>query len=200
VGSTPTSGMQEALDGARGADRWGKENGVLEASVTQMRRTAEGATLDEIEHVYRQRLAEYRRVAAAILGDRELARDAVQEAFAIAVRQRTTYRGEGSLDAWLWRVVVNEARHQQRRRAAEQELPDGPNARDNGSADEPREVVRTAVALLPERQRLVLFLRYYADLDYGTIADTLEISTGTVGATLSSAHASMSRLLGKVAR
>jgi RNA polymerase sigma factor (sigma-70 family) len=165
-----------------------------------MRKTTEGATLDEIEHVYRQRLAEYRRVAAAILGDRELACDAVQEAFAIAVRQRTTYRGEGSLDAWLWRVVVNETRRQQRRRPDEQELPDDPSARDNGAAAEPGELVRAALALVPERQRLVLFLRYYADLEYGTIADALEISTGTVGATLSSAHASMSRLLGEVAR
>jgi RNA polymerase sigma factor (sigma-70 family) len=165
-----------------------------------MRKTFEGATLDEIEHVYRVRLAEYRRVAAAIVGDRELACDAVQEAFAIAVRQRGTYRGEGSLDAWLWRVVVNEARRQQRRRPVEHELPDRPSVRDNGSAAEPRDLVRAALSLLPERQRLVLFLRYYADLEYGTIADALEISTGTVGATLSSAHASMSRLLGEVVR
>lgn len=165
-----------------------------------MRRPAKGATLDEIEQVYRQRLAEYRRVAAAILGDRELACDAVQEGFAVAVRRRATYRGDGSLDAWLWRVVVNEARRQQRRRHDECVLPDEHSGRDNGSSAEPRDLVRAALAVLPERQRLVLFLRYYADLDYGTIADALEISTGTVGATLSNAHASMSRLLGEVAR
>jgi DNA-directed RNA polymerase specialized sigma24 family protein len=34
-------------------------------------------------------------------------------------------------------------------------------------------VVRAAVEQLPERQRLVLFLRYYADLDYRSIAETL---------------------------
>jgi RNA polymerase sigma-70 factor, ECF subfamily len=177
-----------------------KENSVLQASVTQMRQTTEGARLDEIEHVYRERLPEYRRVAAAILGDRELACDAVQEGFAVAVRRRATYRGEGSLDAWLWRVVVNEARRQQRRRPDERELPDDHSGRDNGSPAEQRELVRAALAVLPERQRLVLFLRYYADLDYGTIADALEISAGTVGATLNSAHASMSRLLSEVAR
>jgi RNA polymerase sigma-70 factor, ECF subfamily len=165
-----------------------------------MRRTAKGATLDEIEHVYRERLPEYRRVAAAILGDRELALDAVQEGFAIAVRQRTTYRGEGSLEAWLWRIVVNAARGQHRQQPADGELADEPSWRENGSAAEPHELVRAALALLPERQRLVLFLRYYADLDYGAIADALEISAGTVGATLNSAHASMSRLLGEVAR
>ncbi|MDQ3671765.1 MAG: sigma-70 family RNA polymerase sigma factor [Actinomycetota bacterium] len=165
-----------------------------------MRKTTEGATLDEIEHVYRERLPEYRRVAAAIVGDRELALDAVQEGFAIAVRQRATFRGDGSLEAWLWRIVVNAARGQQRRRPDAGELPDQPDALDNGSAADPHELVRAALSLLPERQRLVLFLRYYADLDYGAIADTLDISTGTVGATLSSAHASMSRLLEEVAK
>ena len=42
--------------------------------------------------------------------------------------------------------------------------------------------------LLTERQREVLFLHYYADLDYTTIAAALEISPGTVGATLSAAR------------
>jgi len=183
-----------------GVDFPGKENSVLHASVIQMKRTARGATLDEIEHVYRQRLPEYRRVTAAILGDRELALDAVQEAFAMAVRQRASFRGDGPLEGWLWRIVVNAARGQQRRRRDESELADEPSGRDNGSPAEPYDLVRAAVALLPERQRLVLFLRYYADLDYGAIADALDISTGTVGATLSSAHASMSQLLAEVAR
>ena len=42
--------------------------------------------------------------------------------------------------------------------------------------------------LLSDRQREVLFLHYYADLDYATIADALGISAGTVGATLSTAR------------
>jgi RNA polymerase sigma factor (sigma-70 family) len=44
------------------------------------------------------------------------------------------------------------------------------------------------VAELPERQRTVLFLRYYADLDYRAIAAALGIRPGTVAATLSAAH------------
>jgi RNA polymerase sigma factor (sigma-70 family) len=51
--------------------------------------------------------------------------------------------------------------------------------------------VRAAVAALPERQRLALFLRYYADLDYAAIAAILEIKEGTVGATLHAAHAAL---------
>ena len=47
------------------------------------------------------------------------------------------------------------------------------------------------VAGLPERQRLTLFLRYYADLDYEAIAATLGVTTGTVGATLNAAHGAL---------
>ena len=51
--------------------------------------------------------------------------------------------------------------------------------------------MRSLVASLPERQRLALFLRYYADLDYGSIAAALGIASGTVGATLNAAHAAL---------
>jgi RNA polymerase sigma factor (sigma-70 family) len=53
--------------------------------------------------------------------------------------------------------------------------------------------VRVWVASLPERQRLVVFLRYFADLDYRSIATALEIETGTVSATLATAHAALRR-------
>src|SRR5881409_1555702 len=116
-------------------------------------------SLGDIERVYRSRYDEYRRVATAIVGDTERARDAVQEAFASAVRKRDAFRGEGPLEAWIWRAVVNAALNQ----------------------------LRSTLRLLPERQRLALFLRYYADLDYATIATVLRISEGTVAATLHAA-------------
>jgi RNA polymerase sigma factor (sigma-70 family) len=55
--------------------------------------------------------------------------------------------------------------------------------------------VRAAVAGLPERQRLAVYLRYYADLDYDAIATALEVKPGTVAATLNAAHA---RLRGRL--
>jgi RNA polymerase sigma factor (sigma-70 family) len=62
------------------------------------------------------------------------------------------------------------------------------------------EEVRRLVARLPERQRLVLFLRYYADLDYATIAEVLAISGGTVGATLAQARDALRQLMTEVRR
>src|SRR6266852_10002793 len=72
--------------------------------------------LEELETLYRARLPEFRRVAAAIAGDRELGCDAVQDAFASAVRKRRSFRGQGTLEAWVWRIVVNAARDARRRR------------------------------------------------------------------------------------
>jgi RNA polymerase sigma-70 factor, ECF subfamily len=161
--------------------------------------TSEGASLTEIERVYRQRLPEFRRVAAAILGNREAARDAVQEGFALAVRKRTTFRGEGPLDAWLWRVVVNAAREQQRRPGYMPQAGPPETSRNGTVEDEADARVRVALSLLPERQRLVLFLRYYADLDYRTIAETLDVAPGTVGVTLSTARARLQQLLEEAA-
>ena len=60
--------------------------------------------------------------------------------------------------------------------------------------------LRAAVGLLPERQRLVLFLRYYADLPYEAIGRVLGIERGTVAATLHAAHASLRQAMKEVAR
>jgi RNA polymerase sigma-70 factor, ECF subfamily len=161
------------------------------------RRRAGGASLAEIEAVYRGRLAEYRRVAAAICGDRDASADVVQEAFARAVRERGGFRGEGRVDAWLWRIVVNVARNYERDRPLDRSLdPDAVSA--NGSGESPMSNLAAAVAGLPERQRLVLFLRYYADLDYGAISEVAGIRPGTVGATLSAARAALEQRLKRV--
>jgi RNA polymerase sigma-70 factor, ECF subfamily len=167
-----------------------------------MRRSVEGAGLDEIEAVYRGRLAELRRVATAITGSREPALDAVQDAFALAVHRRAQFRGEGSLDAWLWRIVVNTARDVASRLNSARTVVAGDlfesSEEAEGPADAGMEEVQRLIRELPERQRLVLFLHYYADLDYATIADALEISGGTVGATLNQARESLRRLMAEV--
>src|SRR3712207_3170227 len=141
-----------------------------------------GATPEQIEAAYRAGLPAFRRVAAAIVGEREAGGDAVQEAFAAALVNRRSFRGGGPLEAGLWRLVVNTARS--RRRGAHVDEPlESARAGRNGGAETVDERVHAALTLLPERQRLVLFLRYYADLDYATIARVADIAPGTVAAT-----------------
>jgi RNA polymerase sigma-70 factor (ECF subfamily) len=132
--------------------------------------------LDELETLYRARLPEFRRVASAIAGDRELGADAVQEAFAAAVRQRRSFRRRAPLEAWVWRIVVNKARDARRRRPPALRLPQAVHVPD------------VPLDALTDRQREIVFLRYYADLDYAEIATALGVSQGTVGATLTAAR------------
>ena len=154
--------------------------------------------LTELEELYRSRQARFRRVAFALLQDREDAREAVQEAFARAVRARDSFRGEGELEAWVWRTLTNICLDRQRQRLRRNGA--GPVEPEQPSERVPDEDVRAAIALLPERQRLVLFLRYYADLPYERIGRVLGIERGTVAAALHAAHASLRRTMKEVAR
>jgi DNA-directed RNA polymerase specialized sigma24 family protein len=117
-----------------------------------------GVSLDDLEWLYRSKGAAFERVAIALTGDEGLGCDAVQEAFLRAVRNRDRFRGSGTVEAWVWRIVINEAH---RRRDAQRETPVSPDALDvgalsNGSGED-RALVRARIAQLPERQRLALF-------------------------------------------
>ena len=149
------------------------------------------AVEDALEQVYRERLVAFVRVASAIVGDRDRALDVVQEGFARALAHADEFRGEGSLEGWVWRVVVNEAR---RRRPSPPALRGVPEAPAESRLDDVG-WLRAAVAALPDRQRTVLFLRYYADLEYDAIAEALGVAPGTVAATLNQARASLRRTL-----
>jgi RNA polymerase sigma factor (sigma-70 family) len=154
----------------------------------------------EIESLYRARYRQFLRVATAIVGDEAAAHDAVQEGFAVALKERRSFRGVGPLEGWVWRVVFNAALRARRARMARREVSDSVEelASRNGHVDEVG--VRAWVAALPERQRLAVYLRYYADLDYRAIASALDVEVGTVSATLSAAHRALRRSLEEVER
>jgi RNA polymerase sigma-70 factor, ECF subfamily len=150
--------------------------------------------LDEIERIYRRRFPYFVQVARAIVGDHERSVEAVQDGFANAIRHRSSFRGEGPLEAWVWRAVVNAARKARRRPLVESahEIDEG--------YDLPPALLEASplVARLPERQRLVVFLRYYAGLDYRAIAQVLEVEVGTVSASLAAAHRTIRKALQEV--
>lgn len=149
--------------------------------------------------MYRERFGPFVRLATAITGDEQAALDAVHDGFVRAVRYRSGLRESESAPGWVCRIVVNEAR---KRRSTEGryvptpveelDLPEAANGhREPGAA-------AAALAALPERQRLALFLRYYADLDYAGIAETLGVARGTVSATLHAARANLETKLKEV--
>jgi RNA polymerase sigma factor (sigma-70 family) len=167
-----------------------KETGAVVDQLLVAQR--EEASIEAIEMIYRSTFHRFVRVAQAITRSREPAVDAVQEAFASVLRNRHAFRGSGSLEAWVWRSVVNAARRFARERAT---VPLGIVEASGGNGHVENHDVRSVIAALPERQRLVLFLRYYADLDYSAIAEALELEVGTVGATLNQARGNLRRRL-----
>jgi len=156
-----------------------------------------GATPAQLEALYRARFTYFVRVAVAICGDGDRGRDVVQNAFISAIRHRRSFRGDAPLEAWVWRIVVNEARRVALEPVAAPPAEDESMNGHSGDEHDPLGI-RRWIAVLPDRQREAIFLRYFADLDYGTIAEALGIEIGTVSATLGAAHRSLRKKLQEV--
>jgi RNA polymerase sigma-70 factor, ECF subfamily len=148
------------------------------------------ATVAAVECLYRERYTRFRNGVAPVVGSYEAAHDAVQEGFARALRAAPQYSGRGSLEGWVWRIVLRTALEQR----PDEELP--LDALDPIFIEPERDLALTAaVRALPPRRRLIVFLRYFADLPYQTIAEALEIDEGTVAATLAQAKQALAAIL-----
>ena len=151
------------------------------------------ASAESIEELYRSRYALFRGGMTAITGSYDAARDVVQEAFAQALRDREQYRGEAPLAAWVWRIAFRVALRS-RSQGSELTLEDLVAAAPLPSPERDP-LLAQALRRLPPQRRLIVFLRYFADLSYAEIASLCEVSEGTVAATLSHAHADLLREL-----
>jgi RNA polymerase sigma-70 factor (ECF subfamily) len=158
------------------------------------RELAETGSIGDIETIYRAHYSRYLRFAVANLGDVERGRDAVHEAFVSAISSLADFRGQARLESWLWRILVNVCMAEKRRRVAPTEHVLLLTSVEDAEWPE----IRAAIAALPERQRTILFLRHYADLDYEQIGAVLGIARGTVAATLNTAHLRLRAVLGEV--
>jgi RNA polymerase sigma-70 factor (ECF subfamily) len=141
-----------------------------------------------IERVYRERFAVLVGAVRGIVGNSD-ARDVVQDGFAQALREAHRFRG-GSLEAWIWRIVVNRALDT-RRRVTNVPL-DFELVAVDAAADG---VLAAAVLGLPARRRAMVLLRYVAGLKNTEIAAVLGISEGTVAATLSQARDALAAVM-----
>ncbi|HEY5629030.1 MAG TPA: sigma-70 family RNA polymerase sigma factor [Candidatus Limnocylindrales bacterium] len=131
-----------------------------------------------------RQLDEAFRVATWILGDPVTAEDAVQEATTRAWGARRSLREPAQLAAWFGRIVVNTCRDELRRRGRRpttadlslaEFLPDASVRNDTPERDE----VARALGRLSVDARVVLALRYGADLTVPAIAARLGIPEGT---------------------
>jgi len=127
------------------------------------------------------------RLATVILGDRYDAEDAVHDAVEVAWRRWSDLRDEQRFQAWFGKIVVNACRDRLRRsrRRRMVEIPrlvldkEHPIAPDAADALALRDVLRRAFEVLSPEERIVVVLRYEADLTVPRVAEIAGIPEGT---------------------
>jgi RNA polymerase sigma-70 factor (ECF subfamily) len=145
-----------------------------------------------LEDVYRRRYVGFRNALATVTGSYDTAHDAVQEGFARALKARNSFRG-GSLEAWVWRIALRAALEARRASVASaDQLPPADFVEPERDPE-----LTAAIRSLPPRRRLIVFLRYFADLSYDEIARACGVSEGTVAATLAQAHEALADAVGR---
>ena len=157
------------------------------------------------DQAYRDHANDVYRVAYGILRDPDDALDATHETFARAWERWDQYDSQRPLKGWLHGIVVHLALDQLRRRrvrrlalpvlgraTATLERTTQPDPADEVTR---RQIVDRALEGLRPEVRATLVLRHYYGYDYAQIGTFLGISSGTVGSTLSRAHAAIRRRL-----
>jgi RNA polymerase sigma-70 factor (sigma-E family) len=159
---------------------------------------------EAVTALYRAHALGLIRLAVVMLGDRAAAEDAVQDAFCGLYRRWHSLADTSKALSYVRSSVINNCRTALRRRRHQGGPagdPPGESAGESAEAlaligEEHRQVL-AAIRRLPARQREVLVLRFYLDLDEGQIAASMRISRGTVKSTTSRALAALGRILGE---
>lgn len=139
---------------------------------------------------------------------REDAEDATTEIF-MKVRQKLgTYDASRPFTAWLYKVASNHCWDMLRRRRIRQDLETGdletlplehpdPGQLERLVAERTSKEVKKGLTKLPDRARMALVLRYFADMSYDEIAETLGVRRAFVGVLLLRARHQLREALGE---
>ncbi len=144
-------------------------------------------------------------VAYRFLGDKDAAQDVAQEVFVKIYTSPKAYRPDMAFQAWLYRVAANACFDELRKRKRSaiilpeetaESVPD-PAASPQAQADssELAREVRSAIAFLPENQRIAVVLQRYEELSYQQIADVMKTSVAAVESLLFRAKQSLMQRL-----
>ena len=145
--------------------------------------------MDRLDELYVQHADAITRLGYLLTGDRALAEDLTQEAFARLAGRFVHLRDPDAAGAYLRRTVVNLANSHFRHSAVERGFANrqAPAAIVEGVDVATREAVRGVLLRLPPRQREAVVLRYYEDLSEQVTADLLRCRPGTVKSLVSQA-------------
>jgi RNA polymerase sigma-70 factor (sigma-E family) len=148
---------------------------------------------DEFAEFYRASRDSCLKAVTAVVGDREQAEEQVAEAFTRAWMSWGKVRRHAAPRAWVVRTALNLGVSWWRRRHREVPLADHDAATPAGTSGGVDPALMAALRRLPARQREVLALRIFLDLDTETTAKVIGIAPGTVMAHLSRAVAALRR-------
>jgi RNA polymerase sigma-70 factor (ECF subfamily) len=136
-------------------------------------------------------------IAYGILQNREEAEDVVQDSLVRAWRMRWRVRDPEKFPAWLSMIARHRAHDVFRKRRS---LPPTQETIETHEGDTPDKMamdqqLHLALATLPELHRTALTLRYFEEMDYRTIENTLGLTNGALRGILGRALASMRKQL-----
>jgi RNA polymerase sigma-70 factor, ECF subfamily len=145
--------------------------------------------------MYRQYAPAIFRFCRRALPTREDAEDATTEVFMKVKQKLGTYDASRPFTAWLYKVASNHCWDTLRRRRIRQDLETGdletlplehpdPDQLEKLQAEHSSKEVRAGLGKLPDRARMALVLRYYAEMSYDEIAETLGVRRAFVGVLL----------------
>lgn len=176
------------------------------------------AEMSGLEGAFRRLYEQYKdrvyNVCYRITGNATDALDASQETFGIVFRKISDFRFESKFSSWVYRIAVN-ASIDLKRRSNTRWLASLDAVQDKGGSGTRAEIaddkveaplttasrheledeVQQAILRLSPKMRAITVLRYIESLSYEEIADTLQISIGTVKSRLSRAHQALDREL-----
>lgn len=148
--------------------------------------SAQAGDRDALEELLRQHYDRWYALCRRITGDDADAADATQEAMMAVVRGLRSFDGRSRFSTWSYRIAVNaaldEIRRRRRRPAPESEVVDRVMraSPDPAVSSDWRLDIDAALARLPLEFRTAVVLRDLCGLDYAEIASTLGIPVGTV--------------------
>ena len=147
------------------------------------------ARADLVDVLFRRHYANLLRLAVVMLGSREAAEDAVQDAFVALHRRRWGLRDPEAAEAYLRSAVLNRCRSWVRRQVT-QRAPrplmlvreHQESSEDTALAHDEAGALVAAMRTLARRQREVLACRYVLELSIAETAQLLQITEGSVKA------------------
>ena len=161
--------------------------GVTAGFIGSPGEAADAESAAGVSALFRAHHLELVRLALVMVGDLAAAEDVVQDVFERLHRRWHRLRNRDSALAYARSAVLNGCRSAHRRAAVARRhlaaLQAGAGPPDAAQAAADRSELAVALRALPHRQREVLVLRYYLDLDIAEIAATLRINPSTVRST-----------------